>query len=212
MATTSIFLFSLLSSLLLVSFSGVSGEIPNACKNYECPHYTVVEKGNGYEIRRYDSLVLISNSPVQGDSFVEATRDGFIRLFSYIHGDNNKKQKIKMTAPVITQVSPSNGNSTYDVSFYVPKANQANPPLAKGLGVVRIKSTYAAIRQFGGFVTDSNVGKEVEALSTSLAGTKWSSAVQKSYAVGQYNAPYELTNRVNEIWFLFKTKTELHAV
>ncbi|KAK7405378.1 hypothetical protein VNO78_06631 [Psophocarpus tetragonolobus] len=43
---------------------------------------------------------------------------------------------------------------------------------------------------------------QVAALKASLAGTKWSST-PKSYIVGQYNAPFELYNRVNEIGFLY---------
>ncbi|XP_027356817.1 heme-binding protein 2-like [Abrus precatorius] len=205
MATTFTFLFSLLS-LFSVSLLGVSGEFPPPCKRYECPRYELVASANDFEIRRYESIVLISNSPVQGDSLVGATRTGVERLFSYIHGNNSRKEQIEMTAPVITEVATGNV-SAFSVSFYLPKANQENPPSAEGLRVVRLKSVYAAIRQFGGFVTDSNVEKEVAALSASLSGTKWSSAIQKGgYALGQYNSPFKLINRLNEIWFLPKAQ------
>ena len=82
-------------------------------------------------------------------------------LFDYIQGKNNYKQKIEMTAPVITEVSPSDGpfcKSSFVVSFFVPKLNQANPPPAKGLRVQRWNNVYVAARQFGGHVNDSNVG------------------------------------------------------
>lgn len=110
-----------------------------------------------------------------------------------------------MTAPVASDVSVSGGKSSIVVSFYVPKKNQANPPPAEGLYVQRWKSVYAAVRQFDGFVKDSNVGQQVAALNASIAGTKWSANVPKSYTVAQYNAPFELFNRVNEIWFLYKS-------
>ncbi|XP_027343038.1 heme-binding protein 2-like [Abrus precatorius] len=185
------------------------GSSPVNVEPYQYPYFQEheierqpVESGNDFEIRRYESIVLISNSPVQGDSLVGATRTGVERLFSYIHGNNSRKEQIEMTAPVITEVATGNV-SAFIVSFYLPKANQENPPSAEGLRGVRLKSVYAAIRQFGGFVTDSNVEKEVAALSASLSGTKWSSAIQKGgYAVGQYNYPFKLINRVNEIWFL----------
>lgn len=119
-----------------------------------------------------------------------------------------------MTAPVITQVSPSDGpicESSFVVSFYVPKVNQDNPPPARGLHVQRWKSIYAAVRQFGGFVADSDVGEEAAALQASLAGTVWSAAIERSHAaekttnyiVAQYNSPFEFGSRVNEIWMLF---------
>jgi len=107
---------------------------------------------------------------------------------------------IKMSAPVISEVS--NGNSIV-VSLYVPKANQKNPPSADGIKVQRWKASYVAVRQFGGFVTDSNFMTEVAALNGSLAGTKWASKTHNGFFVAQYNAPFEVFNRVNEIWFLY---------
>ncbi|XP_061358150.1 uncharacterized protein LOC133302398 [Gastrolobium bilobum] len=231
MAAIITFKLSLLLSLLSVSFFGVSsdtilqnaGTIPPTCKRIECPTYDVIQISNGYEIRRYNSTVWISNSPIQDISLVKATRTGFRRLFDYIQGKNNYKQKIEMTAPVLSEVSPSDGpfcESSFVVSFFVPKENQANPPPAKGLQVQRWKTVYAAVRQFGGFVSDSNVGEEAAALQASIAGTEWSSAIEKShkaghssvYSVAQYNAPFEYDNRVNEIWFLFDIENSLHAM
>ncbi|KAJ1425236.1 SOUL heme-binding protein [Sesbania bispinosa] len=229
-ATTSTFKLSLLLSLLSVSFSGIrsdtlqnAGAIPPTCKRIECPNYDIIQVGNGYEIRRYNSPVWISNSPIQDISLVEATRTGFRRLFDYIQGKNNYKQKIEMTAPVLTEVLPSDGpfcESSFVVSFFVPKENQANPPTAKDLHVQRWKTVYVAVRQFGGFVSDSSVGEEAAALKASIAGTKWAAAIEKShraghasvYSVAQYNSPFEYDDRVNEIWFLFDMENELHAM
>lgn len=125
-----------------------------------------------------------------------------------------------MTAPVITEVSPSDGPfcaSSFVVSFYVPKENQADPPPAKGLHVQRWKPTYVAVRQFGGFVSDDNVGQEAAALQAGLKGSIWASAIDKSqgtegtseYIVAQYNSPFEFDDRVNEIWMKFDMEDEL---
>lgn len=138
----------------------------------------------------------------------------FHRLFDYIDGKNEYGEKIEMTAPVITQVSPSDGPfcaSSFIVSFYVPEKNQADPPPAEGLQVQKWGVKYAAVRQFGGFVKDSSVGEEAAALYTSLQGSNWASAVDKGqkvdptsvYTVAQYNSPFEFTGRVNEIWMMF---------
>nr|AFK46880.1 unknown [Lotus japonicus] len=183
-----------------------AGSIPPTCKRIECPSYDVIQVGNGYEIRRYNSTVWISNSPIQDISLVEATRTGFLRLFNYIQGKNDYSQKIEMTAPVLSEVSPSDGpfcESSFVVSFFVPKVNQANPPPAKGLHVQRWKPVNVAVRQFGGFVSDASVGEEAAALKASIAGTKWAAAIEKShraghasvYSVAQYNAPFEYDNR-----------------
>lgn len=125
-----------------------------------------------------------------------------------------------MTGPVITEVSPSDGplcESSFAVSFYVPKKNQADPAPAEGLHAQRWKPRYVALRQFSGFVNDYNVGEEAAALEASLDGTVWAAAVEKSrhdgqasaYTVAQYNSPFEFRNRVNEIWFPFDLEDDL---
>ncbi|CAA2984380.1 Hypothetical predicted protein [Olea europaea subsp. europaea] len=212
------FLLSLLSSSNLSLWPRNHGEkvgvFPPTCNRIECPNYDVIHTGNGFEIRRYNSSTWISTSPIDDISFVGATRDGFLRLFSYIQGNNSDKRKIEMTAPVITEVKPSDGSfcaSSFVVSFYVPKENQQNPPSAKDLHVQKWGLTYVAVRQFGGFVDDDEVGEEAAALYASIAGTIWSDAIDKSYSggnateyiVAQYNSPFEFRNRVNEIWLTF---------
>ena len=116
-----------------------------------------------------------------------------------------------MTAPVLTEVSPSDGPfcaSTFAVSFYVPAKNQADPPPAEGLRVRRwAGARFAAVRRFGGFVADADVGEQAARLDASLQGTRWAAAVNEgqaaSYVVAQYNSPFEFSGRVNEIWMLF---------
>ncbi|CAI0396854.1 unnamed protein product [Linum tenue] len=192
---------------------GVVAEFPPSCNRIECPGYSVVESGNGYEIRRYNSSVWITTLPIQDISLVDATRTGFFLLFDYIQGKNKYSQPIEMTAPVVIDVLPSDGpicKSSFTASFYVPAKNQANPPPAAGLHVQRWGPTYVAVRQFGGFVADNDVGVEAANLQASLAGTKWADPVAKAgdggagkikYSVAQYNSPFEHSGRVNEIWF-----------
>ncbi|XP_059661368.1 uncharacterized protein LOC132307579 [Cornus florida] len=222
MAASNLFKLSFLLSLLSNSELGFWPETsknvltssPPSCSRIECPGYDVIHAGDGYEIRRYNSPVWMTTSSIQDISFVDATRTGFFQLFDYIQGKNYDTKQIEMTAPVITQVSPSDGPfcaSSFAVSFYVPKVNQPNPPLAKGLLAQKWGTTYAAVRQFNGFVKDSDVGEEAAALEASLEGSTWSAAIEKSraadpttiYTVAQYNSPFEFDNRVNEIWMLF---------
>ncbi|KAF8080670.1 hypothetical protein N665_0929s0022 [Sinapis alba] len=216
------FLLSLLSggSDLLSPISEPShlGKFPPSCNRIECPNYEMVHAGNGYEIRRYDTTVWISTEPIQDISLVDATRTAFFQLFNYIQGKNKYHEKIEMTAPVISQVSPSDGpfcESSFTVSFYVPKKNQPDPAPAENLHIQKWTPRYVAVRQFSGFVSDSTVGEEAAALSASLEGTAWANAIEKSkedggvgadsaYTVAQYNSPFEFTGRVNEIWLPFQ--------
>lgn len=189
------------------------GVFPPTCSRIECPSYDVMhaDANNEFEIRRYNSSVWMSTSPIDDISFLQATTNGFLQLFNYIQGKNEYKKEIEMTAPVLTKVSPSDGPfcaSSFTVSFYVPKINQENPPPAKGLELQRWGKTYIAVRQFSGFVYDLEVGLEAAALYTSLRGTEWAEEIDsaESYIVAQYNSPFEFTGRVNEIWMMLHFK------
>ncbi|CAN6553918.1 hypothetical protein C1H46_027073 [Malus baccata] len=211
------FFLSLLSNLNLGLWPQTQNSLiifPPSCNSIECPIFDTVEVGNGYEVRRYNSTEWMSTSPIQDISLVEATRTGFLQLFDYIQGKNKYEEKIEMTAPVLSEVLPSEGplcESSFVVSFYVPKKNQENPPPAEGLHLQTWKPKYVAVRQFSGFVSDYNIGEEAAALQASLAGTVWSAAIDKShaanhtsaYTVAQYNSPFEFDHRVNEIWMIF---------
>jgi hypothetical protein len=60
--------------------------------------YTVLEKKDGFEIRKYDPQI-VAETYVEGD-LEKAGSEGFRRLYDYISGENTKKQSISMTAPV----------------------------------------------------------------------------------------------------------------
>ncbi|XP_058095328.1 uncharacterized protein LOC131240846 [Magnolia sinica] len=189
------------------------GIFPPTCNRIECPKFEVILVGNGFEIRRYNLTMWTSTSPIQDISLVEATRTGFLQLFNYIQGNNDYKEKIEMTAPVITQVVPSDGpfcSSMFVVSFYLPQKNQADPPPAENLHVQKWGLKYVAVRQFSGFASDYGVGQEAAALYNSLVESGWSTLIDKAlaadptstYTVAQYNSPFEFKNRVNEIWMM----------
>ena len=90
MAGFSLFKVSLLLSLLSNSKLGgliwpepsrndVVGVFPPSCNRIECPSYDSIHVDNGYEIRRYNSTVWISTSPIEDISLVDATRTGFLQ-------------------------------------------------------------------------------------------------------------------------------------
>ncbi|CAL4978539.1 unnamed protein product [Urochloa decumbens] len=205
----------LVAATAAAALLAVAAAVPPTCERIECPAYEVVDSANGFEIRRYTDAMWVSTAPIEDISFVAATRTGFLQLFKYIQGKNAYNETIEMTAPVLTDVSPSDGPfcaSSFVVSFYVPAKNQADPPPAEGLHVRRwAGDRYAAVRRFGGFVADADVGEQAARLDASLQGTRWAAAVNEgrredpktSYTVAQYNSPFEFSGRVNEIWMLF---------
>ena len=63
---------------------GQVGKFPPSCNRIECPSYELVNSGNGYEIRRYNTTVWISTEPIKDASLVKATRTSFSQ---YVHFD-----------------------------------------------------------------------------------------------------------------------------
>jgi hypothetical protein len=68
--------------------------------------YTVIEKKNDYEIRNYPAHI-VAETTVSSSSYSGAMNSGFSIVASYIFGDNVKKEKIVMTAPVVEKVATS---------------------------------------------------------------------------------------------------------
>ncbi|KAI4336187.1 hypothetical protein L6164_014743 [Bauhinia variegata] len=179
------------------------------CGAIESPQYTVVHSESDFEIRLYRESVWMT-APAQDISFKKATRNGFHRLFQYIQGANLNFSRIAMTAPVLTSVVPGAGplhSSAYSVSLYLPVKFQASPPLP--LPELKLKpyasnSHCIAVRKFSGFARDDNIAKEVEKLAISLSRSPWanstSSKTQHAYSIAQYNYPFRLIGRTNEVW------------
>jgi hypothetical protein len=95
----------------------------------EIAKYTVLEKEDGFEIRKYDPQI-VAETFVEGD-LEKAGNEGFRRLYAYISGENTKKQSISMTAPVsqetgskkIAMTAPVNQekkDNRWRITFLIP--------------------------------------------------------------------------------------------
>ena len=88
---------------------------------YESAEYTVLETDGQIELRDYPDLMLVTTTMgtrTQGD-------DGsFGRLFRYISGGNENKQKVAMTTPVFMEPqsdSEQPGTPAGQMGFVIPK-------------------------------------------------------------------------------------------
>jgi len=203
------------------------------CKSYECPAYVTVHEDKEFEIRRYTNHTLwISTSDINvNNSFKQTTRDGFLKLFDYIKGNNGKHEQIPMTAPVLTAVFLSSRGPSCDTAFVVrfsvakdfeeivEKDNLNN----RSLHAESWNGWCAAVRKFGGFATDENVVEEAQRLKTSLLATPWAGCTNNThnskceskeevpawiFDVAQYNSPFENESRFNEISFIWDTSLD----
>lgn len=156
-------------------------------------------------------IVLFSFPPKPVHCMVQCILISFCssnKLFQ--QGANLNSSRVSMTKPVLTSIVQGAGplhSSAYYVHFYLPVKFEATPLLP--LPELNLKpdswtSRCIATRKFSGFARDSNIVEEAEKLATSLSKSTWanstSSASKYSYSIAQYNSPFRIIGRVNEVW------------
>jgi hypothetical protein len=177
----------------------------------EEPQYTVVHAESDFEVRFYREISWMSTASPQEISFEKATRQGFHRLFQYIQGANLNYSRIPMTVPLLTSIVPGAGpfdSSGYVVRLYLPSEFEDSPPLPLPelkLHADRWGSHCIAVRKFSGFAKDNNIVKEAANLAISLSNSPWAhssfdSQEDYAYSIAQYNSPFRIIGRVNEVW------------
>ncbi|KAM7273781.1 hypothetical protein ACFE04_028445 [Oxalis oulophora] len=179
-------------------------------KALESPEYAVVHTESEFEVRLYTDATWIAAPVTTELSFQKATFLGFRRLFQYIQGANLNWTRLEMTTPAVTSIIPEAGplhSSGYVIGFYLPAKFQDDPPLALpelNLKTYEWDSHCVAVRKFSGFATDDNIVKEAKKLATSLSRSPWAnftiSGSEYAYSIAQYDPPFRLIGRVNEIW------------
>ena len=121
--------------------------------------YNVLEKIGDIEIRQYPEMIL---AVVEGNDDDNA----FGLLFRYISGENNIKDKIKMTTPVITSkkikmTAPVISNSSY-MGFVLPSTYDKDTipiPINQLVKINIQPKRQLAVLRFSGHTPDSKVEK-----------------------------------------------------
>lgn len=187
----------------------------------EEPKYTVSQKNDLYEIRDYDPYI-VAQTTVTG-AFDEMGRKAFGILFKYISGQNKKREKIQMTAPVIqenvekqgekiTMTAPviqeidhSNSKSaTY--SFVMPKEFDMKTlpvPLDARIKLVKIPKKTVAVRTYSGSWGEEKYKKNEAILLKALKDAGIKTKGNPSFA--RYNSPFSL-------WFLRRNEIMIEVV
>ncbi|KAE8815939.1 heme-binding protein 2-like [Hordeum vulgare] len=181
-----------------------------AARGSESPQYATVHVESDFEVRHYRDTVWMS-APSDDISFHVATKLGFHRLFQYLMGANLNSSRIRMTTPILTSIVPGAGplhSSAYFVRLYLPVEFQASPPVPLpelNLHPDRWPGHCVAVRSFSGYARDHNVVEEAEKLAVSLSRSPWGNSTnhpsKSAYSIAQYNSPFRIIGRVNEVWF-----------
>lgn len=125
-----------------------------SCSMVESLRYEVVTSHDRFEVRRYPLTVLATVHGMSDD-------DAFSLLFSYISGDNSRKEKVPMTAPVfssdehsvhIPMTSPVISNSR-SLSFVLPsvyRPGEVPEPLDRRVQMEVLPERQVAVLRFRG--------------------------------------------------------------
>jgi len=147
----------------------------------EHPAYTVVKRGEGFELRGYAKR-LVAEVEVTGDPR-QATDAGFRVLAGFIFGNNVRAEEVAMTAPVdrraasekIAMTAPVDRQRRGDrwiITFTMPgKYTQTTLPRPKDARVQirELPAVTFAVRQFSGAPNEQGVQKEIAALRQAVA-------------------------------------------
>ena len=124
---------------------------------YESAEYSVVSTDGKIEVRDYPELTIARTAM---KSYGKGSDGSFMRLFRYISGENNAKQKIAMTTPVFMEAS--NEERAGQMAFVLPKevaAKSPPDPTSEAVGVEkRAPGKYAVIR-FTGRMDEESISK-----------------------------------------------------
>jgi hypothetical protein len=178
-------------SAIILSGCGVFGG-----QTVEIAPYDVLYKQDQYELRHYESLVLITTLMDSKHS----EKSAFSNLFDYISGNNKSNKKIAMTAPVFMDKNNDNPDNN-TMSFVLPTdfSIETTPiPIDDTVKIEEIKDYTVATIQFNGRLQKDNISKHDDMLREWIKKQKYIIAGEAQTA--GYNAPFTIpTFRRNEI-------------
>ncbi len=152
---------------------------------YEQPEYQVLERGDGWEIRRYAPS--IEARTTIDAPFDEAVSEGFRRLAGFIFGDNVPREEIDMTTPVAAAADEEG----WTVAFTMPSEHawgSLPEPSDPRIRIVEVPERIVAARRFSGRVDMDRVERELERLSDELDASELELAGEGP-VVAQYDPP-----------------------
>jgi effector-binding domain-containing protein len=171
----------------------------------ETPKYTILKEVDSFQIREYTEY-LTAEVEIDG-TFDDAGSKAFRHLFDYISGNNSKKQKVEMTAPVeqkstsekITMTAPveqKGKDGKYTISFVLPQTfTLESAPTPNDPRVVLKNNPVRQIAciTYSGFWNESNYNENMAKLMGWIASGKHTIIGAPIYA--RYNSPFSF-------WFL----------
>jgi hypothetical protein len=161
----------------------------------EQPKYEILKQEGPFELRHYQAFSMIEAT----DRDIQSYR-GFRLAFDFIQGDNERGQKIAMTAPVVNQL---NENGIQTTSFVMPPkmAFKDMPlPTNQNLRRVLVPERICAVYKFGFSPNMDTIRKFEFALKAWIEKEEYS--IVGSLQLARYNPPFiPGFLKKNELWF-----------
>lgn len=156
--------------LLIASLAACAGT-----GSYETAPFKALRSDGQFELREYPALKVAATSR-KGDN------DSFMRLFRYIDGANEKKEKVAMTTPVFMEGG--------EMRFVVPEKNRADTPkpLSEKVAVRELPARTVATYRFSGRTSDALEKESIEKLRAWMAANKIEGSGEPLFAY--YNPPW----------------------
>jgi len=174
---------------------------PAFCRKLDCPKFTLLNKTENFEVRKYEASRWASTSVENLHDLTSAMRTGFMRLFDYISGNNEGGQKIAMTCPVRTKIVPGDGpfcEDTFTISFMVPFSVEVAPkPLDANVFLEEDPESEQYVSHFGGYASNDDWQKCLQDLTSAVGEEPHKTGYH--YTAG-YDSPFQFWNRHNECW------------
>ena len=146
--------------ILIVAVGLVLAGCKTTRAGYESATYTVVRSSGKFEVRDYPALTVVETPMTSGGSGADGS---FNRLFRFITGGNDTKQKIAMTTPVFM----SGGGTNASMAFVMPaKLKTADVPKPKDeqLRVRELEAGRFAVLRYSGRRNADNEARSLERL------------------------------------------------
>ena len=173
----------------------------------ECPKYEVVQRAPSESgIIRSAQISPLTVCTTGSDVGRKDDSSNFRKLAKYIgviKAANERKEKISMTAPVLTR-SAADGESESSgiMSFVMPAsydASSAPAPTNGAVSINEVPSRIVAVHSFSGSATEAASAKKAKELIAELRHLGYE--VSGKHELARYNPPFTLPFlRTNEVW------------
>ena len=163
-------------------------------KTPQQPYKEILTK-EGIEFRYYPAAVMATVRS-KGNTYTGNSSNYFRALAGYIFGNNEKQDKIAMTAPV--HMTKEDGQSA--MSFVMPEGytlQNLPKPNSKAVELHTAPEEYIAAIRFGGYASDSEIEEKKKKLKSALDALHIT--YDNNFRFLGYNAPWDFLFRRNEV-------------